>query len=354
MLTGADGQLPLPWLAPALASAVAQQRGHALLLQASADDGALELALAIVQGRLCEHPPRAGWPCGHCDSCRLMLARAHPDLLLLMPEEQREALRWPIALDKPNSGDTDKARKRASRQLKIDEVRLALDWVVSTSSRGRGKWLVLHPATALNPHAAGALLKTLEEPPAAVQIILTAADPSWLLPTIRSRCRLWRMPAPRSDVAQAWLSEAGVDDAPALLAAAGGRALLARRMHEAGLKAGDWNALPRALAKGETAAVSNWPLTLLLDALQRLCHDLQRQACAGNGLYFAASALPKPGAIAPLQRWHAELQRIAQYAEHPWQEALLIDSLMLGARQAMSESAVLARSVARPFATLAP
>ncbi len=352
MLTGADGQLPLPWLGRALDSALAQQRGQALLLQGAADDGALELALAIAQSGLCEQPTRTAWPCGRCASCRLMQTQAHPDLLLLMPEEQRLALRWPIALDKPDTSDDDKARKRPSRQLKIDEVRLARDWVVSTSSRARGKWLVLHPADMLNAHAASALLKTLEEPPAGVQIILSAADPAWLLPTIRSRCRLWRMPAPPAEVAIEWLRAAGVDDAAALLAAAGGRALLARRMHDAKLTASRWNELPRALVRGDAAALAQWPLAQAIDALQRLCHDLQCRACGGEARYFGTSALPRPGALAPLQRWNAELQRVARHADHPWQEALLTESLAIAARAAMSESATMARAAARPPATL--
>ena len=40
-----------------------------------------------------------------------------------------------------------------------------------------GRVLVLHPASAMNAVAANALLKTLEEPPGDVRLLLTCGDP---------------------------------------------------------------------------------------------------------------------------------------------------------------------------------
>ena len=52
------------------------------------------------------------------------------------------------------------------------------------------KVVVVHPAEAMNAVAANALLKTLEEPPAALRFVLCSAAPDeLLLPTIRSRCQ---------------------------------------------------------------------------------------------------------------------------------------------------------------------
>lgn len=356
MVTGPDGQLPLPWLERPLAQVTEQQRGHALLIQGSPDIGSLELAVAIAQGQLCEEPGANGKPCGRCASCRLVQARAHPDLLLLMPEAQRQAQRWPIAIDKPESDSADdgKARKRASRQIRIEEVRLALDWASTTSSRGRLKLLVLHPADALNPHAASALLKTLEEPPQAVRIVLTTSDPALLLPTIRSRCRQWTMPLPPAEAALAWLQSAGVAEPAVLLVAAGGQPLRARAMFEAGIDAAAWRALPRLLARGEVAALSGWPLEQVLDAMQRLCHDLVRRSAGGEPLYFDAATLPTTPPMQACVAWQRELLRVARHAEHPWQEALLLDSLVLTARRALQAAAGAAARGTRPFDTLPP
>lgn len=353
MVTGPDGRLPLPWLEQPLAQLIAQQRGQALLVQGSPDIGALELVMAFAQGQLCEGPGTNGRPCGQCASCRLVQARAHPDLLLLMPEALRQQQRWPIAIDKPESDGSDdgKARKRASRQIRIEEVRLALDWASSTSSRGRLKLLVLHPADVLNLHAASALLKTLEEPPQAVRIVLTTTDPALLLPTIRSRCRLWTMPPPALDQALPWLQAGGVGEPAVLLAAAGGNPLRAHAMFSAGIDAGVWRALPKALARGEAAMLAGWPLGQVLDALQRLCHDLMRRAAGGEPLYFEEASLPPAPPMQACVEWQRELLRVARHAEHPWQESLLLESLVLSARRSLQAADSRPRG-RRPFDTL--
>jgi hypothetical protein len=51
----------------------------------------------------------------------------------------------------------------------------------------------------LNAEAASALLKTLEEPPAHVTLVLLAANPARVLPTIVSRSVALRVPGPQSD-----------------------------------------------------------------------------------------------------------------------------------------------------------
>jgi DNA polymerase-3 subunit delta' len=78
----------------------------------------------------------------------------------------------------------------------------------------------------MNPSAANALLKLLEEPPAAATLLLVSHQPSGLLPTIRSRCRELRLsPLSPADLAGA-LAGAGVAaaDAGALAALSGGSA----------------------------------------------------------------------------------------------------------------------------------
>lgn len=353
MVTGPDGQLPLPWLEQPLAQLIAQRHGQALLIHGGADIGALELAVAFAQGQLCEAPGAQGRPCGHCASCHLVQTRVHPDLLLLMPEAQRQQRRWPLAIDKADtdSGDEGKARKRASRQIRIEEVRLALDWASSTASRGGLKLLVVSPAEALNVHAASALLKTLEEPPRAVRIVLTTADPALLLPTIRSRCRVWAQPLPAAQQALAWLQASGVAEPAVLLAASGGQPLRAQALFAAGIDATTWRALPRSLARGESAALTGWPLERLLDAMLRLCHDLTRMAAGGAPLFFESASLGPGPSMHACVEWQQELLRVSQHAEHPLQEGLLLESLVLSARRALQGADKRARGH-RPFDTL--
>jgi DNA polymerase-3 subunit delta' len=137
---------------------------------------------------------------------------------------------------------------------------------------------VLHPAEALNAQPANALLKTLEEPPAGTRLLLTAADPSLLLPTVRSRCQSLALPRRR----MRGLRLAGRPGREAhpqvLLAACSGRPLDALALSQAGCHAEVWSGLPQAVARGQAAAFAGWPMPRVLDALHKLCHDAMARA----------------------------------------------------------------------------
>lgn len=337
LVVGEGGGLPLPWLAEPLQQALAGQRGHATLLHAAPGVGALEFALVLAQAWLCEaasagSPPAP--PCGHCGSCRLVQAHAHPDLLVLMPETLRREKAWPLVDDRTEGED---AKRKPSRQIRIDETRGLVDWVYKTSSRGRGKAVVLHPAEALNAHAANALLKTLEEPPPGTRLLLTAADPSLLLPTVRSRCQNLVLATPAADLAAAWLVERGVDDPQALLAACSGRPLDAWSLVQAGVTAEVWSRLPQAVARGQAAAFAGWPLPLVLDAMHKLCHDAMARAAGASTRFFARDRVPAGAGLQRLASWQAELARLARHDEHPWNEGLLLDALVTAAAAALAE-----------------
>lgn len=326
-----DGRLPLPWLAAPLARA-AEMPGHALLVVAAPGVGALEFQATLAQAWLCEGGPVAGVPCGHCAACRLVQARTHPDLKTLLPAAQALERGW-ITEDEATNG----GKRKPSKWILIDDVRAALSWVATTRSRDRGKVVLLHPAEALQTVVANALLKALEEPPAGVRWLLSCSDPERLLPTVRSRCQRLVLPAPTAGEATDWLQAQGVGDPAALLAACAGRPLDALALHRAGVDAAAWAALPAALARGHAAAWSGWPLPRAIDALQKLCHDLMARAAGGTPRYFPADALPAPRAgVAPLAAWAAELARVAQQAEHPWNEALLLEALVGRGREALA------------------
>ena len=339
MVVGPDGALPLPWLAEPLSAALAQQRAHALLVHAHPGIGALEFSLTLAQAWLCEGGRATA--CGQCQSCKLVQAKMHPDLMLLMPEVQRQELAWPLLGDKADSAEADaegsKARKKPSRQIRIDEVRLANEWMAKTTSRGGAKVLVLHPAQQLNVQAASALLKTLEEPPAAARIVLTASDPEHLLPTIRSRCQRLVLPPPTNAQALQWLQQQGVDDAAVLLAAASGRPLAALELQRAGITAQAWQALPAALARGDASAFATWPAPRVVDTLMRLCHDAMRVTAGGQALYFAASSLPVRLDMVRLVAWQQTLLRISRDDEHPWNDGLLFEAMVADGQLALAQ-----------------
>lgn len=334
-MVGPDGVLPLPWLAPLLSETLRTQHAHALLLHGPQGVGQFELALTLAQAWLCEAAQGMARPCGGCASCRLVQARSHPDLLVLMPEAQRAALGWDAA-DGDDAAGERASKAKPSQEIKVEAVRRAVNFAQVTSARGRGKVVVLHPAERMNGISANTLLKTLEEPVGDTRFVLSCAAPDALLPTIRSRCQRVTMDLPPVAAATAWLTEQGVRDAAVLLAAAGGQPQEALAWSQQGIDAALWMRLPKLVEQGMPQALAAWPLPRVIDALQKLCHD---SACVASGAaprYFpAASIAPGADAVA-LNAWMIELQRIARHAEHPWNSGLVIESLVQQGQRALA------------------
>ncbi len=170
-----------------------QQAAHALLCESPVDSSQAERAAARLPAALTGQ--RA---CGHCASCALVHAGTHPDFFVAAPE----ALWSALGLNPADEGAARSESKTASHDIRIEQIRRLNEWAVSTSHRGRAKVALVYPADALNPAAANALLKTLEEPPEQVQFLLGAHRLDALLPTIRSRCRQATMPRPTPAEAQ--------------------------------------------------------------------------------------------------------------------------------------------------------
>jgi DNA polymerase-3 subunit delta' len=320
-----DGTLPLPWLRAALSQVQRQSRSHALLLHAGVPVGQLELALALAQGWLCEHPQP---PCGRCTSCRHVRARTHPDLWIVVPDVLRFRYDW-LTEDDPLL----KAGAKPSREIRVDQVRDAIEWSHRSAGSVRGRALVLHPADALNAAAANALLKTLEEPPGLLRIVLTGSDPERLLPTLRSRVQRHRLQAPAPSEALDWLAAQDVPDAGLLLSVAGGSPLEALAMMHEGFDGPLLMDLPRRVALGDARSLVDKPVPRVVDLLLKITHDALSQAVGGTPRYFDAQGMPKPAALAALQRWRLELHRVARHDDHPWNAGLVIEALVTnGAR----------------------
>ena len=321
-----DGSLPLPWLAAALAQAASLAKAHALLIHGPAGGGHLELGLLLAQTALCEDPAavRSQQPCGRCASCHLVGTRVHPDLLLVLPDALRVQLGWVMDED----SKLTKADAKPSREIRVEQIRQAIAWAQQTSGRGRGKVMLVHPADALNSTAANALLKTLEEPPGTLRLLLTSADPERLLPTVRSRCQRLRLELPATDVALSWLLAQGMSDPGHLLMAAGGSPLEALAWAAEGLSPGLLSELPRRIAAGDASSLAGRALPRVIDLLLKLAHDVQVLAAGGSPRFFAVEQLPAGADLAALKAWQRELMRAARHDEHPWNAGLLIESLV--------------------------
>ena len=83
----------------------------------------------------------------------------------------------------------DLRSKRLMSIIPVDEVRRLRSFLGLTVGADGWRVVIVDSADELNPNAANALLKSLEEPPLRAVFLLVTSQPSALLPTIRSRCR---------------------------------------------------------------------------------------------------------------------------------------------------------------------
>jgi DNA polymerase-3 subunit delta' len=123
---------------------------------------------------------------------RLMTAGSHPDFLRLEREEEKGVLR---------------------KGISVEQARRLPEFFSKAPAIGKFRVAIIDSADDLNPNAANAVLKTLEEPSARGVILLVSHAPGRLLPTIRSRCRRLAFAAwPEAAVADV-LRAAGKDPA---------------------------------------------------------------------------------------------------------------------------------------------
>ena len=326
---------PAPWIA-AQTDTLLKQRGHAWLLQGPSGLGQYEMALALVRAWLCDQPSERG-ACNSCTSCHAIDVRSHTDFCILMPETVMLELGWPLS--EKAQADIDDKKRKPSKEIRIDAMRDAVEFAQRTAGRGRGKAMLVYPAERMNHITANALLKTLEEPPGDLKFVLASEAAHQLLPTIRSRCLTHTLTWPMPDESLKWLGEQGVKkaDAEPLLRAAGGRPADALNFANSGRNPSDWQSFPKAMAKGDVSFVSNWLPADLLDAQQKLCHDLMACKSGAAPRFFKPADLPTAmPSYTALAAWHKTLSATARTVEHPFNAGLMLEALVSGAQRVMT------------------
>ena len=159
---------------------------HAVLLVGLASVGKTTLALDLAAGLLCVAADPAARPCRACRSCRMIAGGNHPDLHRLAPEGPGGQVLI--------GGPRDAAGPRGIRDLLRELSFLPIE--------GGARVAIVEGAAQMNEDAQNALLKTLEEPPAGVTIVLCVDQEELILPTVRSRCARVRLgPLGSSDIA---------------------------------------------------------------------------------------------------------------------------------------------------------
>jgi DNA polymerase-3 subunit delta' len=182
---------------------------HAYLFTGPYGVGRRTLALRFAQALNCPRPVSPGVPCRTCRTCKLIDQMQYPDLSVVQADQV---------------GGT----------LKVDQVRELQHSLALAPYEGRYRVALLLRFEEANLNAANALLKTLEEPPSQVVLVLTAESAERLLPTIVSRCEVLRLrPLPLTIVQQGLQSIWGLPDDQARLLAhiSGGRPGYALQLH---------------------------------------------------------------------------------------------------------------------------
>ncbi len=144
-------------------------------------------------------------------------AGAHPDIITLEP--------LPATAEDERKREEGKPYQR-KRNISVDQVRTMQQRLTTRPTLGARRAIIIDPADDLEPSAANALLKSLEEPPAGTHFLLVAHRLGRLLPTIRSRCRILRFPQLAAEQIDAVLRqevpEAAAEERGAAIASAAG------------------------------------------------------------------------------------------------------------------------------------
>lgn len=153
---------------------------HAYIINGERGSGKEFVAKAFARAIQCESMGIK--PCDECPSCKKILSGNHPDVIRLVHE-------------KPNV-------------ISVDDIRTQInnDVVIKPYENGK-KIYIINDAEKMNPQAQNALLKTLEEPPEYVVILLLTVNEQLLLPTIRSRCVLLNMKPVENKIMRKYLME---------------------------------------------------------------------------------------------------------------------------------------------------
>ena len=211
-------------------SIIKQSISHAYILAGDKGIGKSKIAREFAMELICEK--HTG--CGECPACRQFLADAYPDFFY-MDAEGKETI------------GIDRIRENIVNDVSIRPY------------HGKVKIYIIDEADKMTVGAQNALLKTIEEPPEYVVILLLVRNMSLLLETIRSRCIKLLLSAVSNDRIKRWLVEKGASEDLATVVASysNGAPGIAKAMAESEDFAGMYNQNVEFLKKISEASIND-------------------------------------------------------------------------------------------------
>lgn len=309
---------------------------HAMLLVGPGGIGKMAFSEQLAALLLCESVRPDLAACGECQACRWLDAGNHPDFRRVAPDDENEA-------DGGTSEKVAEKSKKRSSSIRIDQIRELEAFVFVGSHRNGNRVVLVTEAEAMNPAAANALLKILEEPPSSVYFILVSTRSKSLLPTLRSRCRVIAFAPPDAAAAAQWLADAGLEkQAKGYLSLAGGAPMRVALWKDQGQLAA-LDALVDSLISPPAdpiALAARWDALLkgdgqfrmenLVEGVQRWLFDLAQESMAGEIRYHEGWPRPKnvrglsPKAL--LTAWR-EIGQFRRSVRHPLNQLLFLENM---------------------------
>lgn len=154
---------------------------HAYLFEGEHDQTDA-MAEAFAAAVLCER--QNGEACGRCVSCRQIKDSVSPFIVKVSTLEEK-----PAELGEEKKGGR-KAKPKDSGKIKDGQIEDVISRSRGTSLSSSRVITLIDRADTITPRGQNRLLKTLEEPPEGVTIVLMTENAEGLLETIRSRCQL--------------------------------------------------------------------------------------------------------------------------------------------------------------------
>ena len=221
-------------------SIIKRSISHAYILAGDKGIGKSKIAREFAMELICDK----NTGCGECPACRQFLAGAYPDFFY-MDAEGKESI------------GIDRIRENIVNDVSIRPY------------HGKVKIYIIDEADKMTVGAQNALLKTIEEPPEYVVILLLVRNMSILLETIRSRCIKLLLSAVSNDRTKRWLVEKGTSEDLATVVASysNGAPGMAKAMAESEDFAGMYNQNVEFLKKISEASIND--ILLFIEELKK-------------------------------------------------------------------------------------